>query len=211
VAIARTLVLQPDLLLMDEPFSSLDAPTRLGLRELTLALWREQQFTFVVVTHAIEEAFTSGSTSWYSGSRRTARQKCSPTRALAWPTLRESDDYRALMRELRERISAGGQVREKSAGAAMNRRDLLLAWLCCCCSGRHAGNGAQPANITFAGAGRRALVREIGRGRSAAALPGFAVARAGQPGAVHRAGGAGRAGAGPVAGAEPHLLALLST
>ncbi len=56
VAIARTLVLQPDLLLMDEPFSSLDAPTRLGLRELTLALWNEQRFTFVVVTHAIEEA-----------------------------------------------------------------------------------------------------------------------------------------------------------
>ena len=47
---------QPDLLLMDEPFSSLDAPTRQGLRDLTLALWREQRFTFVVVTHAIEEA-----------------------------------------------------------------------------------------------------------------------------------------------------------
>ena len=56
MAIARTLVLQPDLLLMDEPFSSLDAPTRLGLRELTLALWAEQRFTFIVVTHAIEEA-----------------------------------------------------------------------------------------------------------------------------------------------------------
>ena len=42
-AIARTLVLNPDLLLMDEPFSSLDAPTREGLQMLTLELVSEQQ------------------------------------------------------------------------------------------------------------------------------------------------------------------------
>lgn len=55
-AIARTLALQPDLLLMDEPFSALDAPTRLDLEDLTLQLWAEQRFTSVVVTHTIEEA-----------------------------------------------------------------------------------------------------------------------------------------------------------
>jgi ABC-type nitrate/sulfonate/bicarbonate transport system ATPase subunit len=59
-AIARTLVLHPDLLLMDEPFSSLDALTRESLQDLALELWREQGFTLVIVTHAIEEAACLG-------------------------------------------------------------------------------------------------------------------------------------------------------
>ena len=59
-AIARTLALKPDLLLMDEPFSSLDAPTRSGLQNLTLELWAEQSLTLVIVTHAIEEAAVLG-------------------------------------------------------------------------------------------------------------------------------------------------------
>lgn len=55
-AIARALILRPDLLLMDEPFSSLDAPTREGLQNLTLELHREEGLTVVLVTHTIEEA-----------------------------------------------------------------------------------------------------------------------------------------------------------
>ena len=55
-AIARTLVLRPDLLLMDEPFASLDAPTREDLQNLAVELQREQQLTTVIVTHNIEDA-----------------------------------------------------------------------------------------------------------------------------------------------------------
>jgi NitT/TauT family transport system ATP-binding protein len=59
-AIARTLAMNPDLLLMDEPFSSLDALTREDLERLTLELRAETGVTAVVVTHNIEEAVYLG-------------------------------------------------------------------------------------------------------------------------------------------------------
>jgi ABC-type nitrate/sulfonate/bicarbonate transport system ATPase subunit len=59
-AIARTLAMNPDLLLMDEPFSSLDALTREDLERLTLELQAETGVTAVIVTHNIEEAVYMG-------------------------------------------------------------------------------------------------------------------------------------------------------
>lgn len=59
-AIARTLTMSPDLLLMDEPFSSLDALTREDLERLTLQLRAETGVTTVIVTHSIEEAVYLG-------------------------------------------------------------------------------------------------------------------------------------------------------
>lgn len=59
-AIARTLNLQPDLLLMDEPFSSVDALTRDSLHELTASIFAQENITLVIVTHTIEEALFLG-------------------------------------------------------------------------------------------------------------------------------------------------------
>jgi NitT/TauT family transport system ATP-binding protein len=59
-AIARTLALNPNLLLMDEPFASLDAPTREELQNLIMSLRRDRALTSVVVTHTIEEAAILG-------------------------------------------------------------------------------------------------------------------------------------------------------
>jgi len=56
VALARALVQEPDILLMDEPFSSLDALTRESMQEILLALQRRRGTTVLLVTHSIEEA-----------------------------------------------------------------------------------------------------------------------------------------------------------
>jgi ABC-type nitrate/sulfonate/bicarbonate transport system ATPase subunit len=104
VAIGRTLVLQPDLLLMDEPFSSLDSPTRLALRDLTLSLWSEQRFTFVVVTHAIEEAAHLGQQILVLGKPPHTMAECIPNPCFGKPDFADSEDYRALTRLLRERM-----------------------------------------------------------------------------------------------------------
>jgi NitT/TauT family transport system ATP-binding protein len=56
VAIARALARRPELLLMDEPFSALDAMMRVELQDLLLALWRDRGLTILFVTHDLDEA-----------------------------------------------------------------------------------------------------------------------------------------------------------
>ena len=60
VAIARTMVLQPDLLLMDEPFASLDLKTRESLQNLILSLEKGVKQTRITITHSVEEAVYMG-------------------------------------------------------------------------------------------------------------------------------------------------------
>jgi NitT/TauT family transport system ATP-binding protein len=60
VAIARTLILSPRIILMDEPFGALDPTTRQKMQELLVKLWRDAQATVFFVTHSIEEAVYLG-------------------------------------------------------------------------------------------------------------------------------------------------------
>jgi NitT/TauT family transport system ATP-binding protein len=60
VAIARTLILQPRVILMDEPFGALDPATRLDMQDLLVRLWREVESTVLFVTHSVEEAVYLG-------------------------------------------------------------------------------------------------------------------------------------------------------
>ncbi len=61
VAIARALAMEPDILLMDEPFAALDALTRRKMQDELLALWEGTRFTMLFVTHSIPEAIKVGS------------------------------------------------------------------------------------------------------------------------------------------------------
>lgn len=56
VAIARALAANPRVLLLDEPFSAVDALTRVELQSLILDLWQKQKLTVVLVTHDVDEA-----------------------------------------------------------------------------------------------------------------------------------------------------------
>ncbi|HEX9027787.1 MAG TPA: ATP-binding cassette domain-containing protein [Anaerolineales bacterium] len=103
-AIARTLALKPDLLLMDEPFSSLDAPTREGLQNLTLELWAEQQLTLVIVTHAIEEAAVLGRKILVLGQPPNTHAVVIDNPGAVQPNFRASSEYLALCQDLRRRM-----------------------------------------------------------------------------------------------------------
>ena len=60
VAIARSLILRPRIILMDEPFGALDPQTRMDMQDLLVGLWREVEATVFFVTHSIEEAVFLG-------------------------------------------------------------------------------------------------------------------------------------------------------
>jgi NitT/TauT family transport system ATP-binding protein len=60
VGLARALTMEPDVLLMDEPFASVDAQTREVLQEQLLQIWETERRTMIFITHSIEEAILMG-------------------------------------------------------------------------------------------------------------------------------------------------------
>jgi NitT/TauT family transport system ATP-binding protein len=105
-AIARTLALHPDLLLMDEPFASLDAPTREDLQDLTLQLRSERDLTLILVTHTIEEAAFLGQRILLLGRPPTRRALIVDNPQAGSADFRRSDAYASMCRDLRERLGA---------------------------------------------------------------------------------------------------------
>lgn len=110
VAIARAFLLQPDLLLMDEPFSALDAISREALQELFLNIWKQYKVTTVFITHSVDEAL-------YLGSKIVVLSP-SPGRVLEildnpcfrLDNLRLSDEYYEMSKMLRKILIKDEQV-----------------------------------------------------------------------------------------------------
>lgn len=107
VAIARAFIMSPDLLLMDEPFSALDALTREDAQELFIDIWNQYQTTTVFVTHSIEEAI-------YMGSKIVVMSHCPGTIVemienplFNTPGLRKRPEYLELATHLRDVVKRG--------------------------------------------------------------------------------------------------------
>lgn len=110
VAIARSFIMNPDLLLMDEPFSALDALTREEAQELFISIWNEYKTTTVFVTHSIEEAI-------YMGKKIVIMSHCPGTIVeiidnplFNTADLRQNEDYLKLSSYIRSIIKKGWKI-----------------------------------------------------------------------------------------------------
>jgi ABC-type nitrate/sulfonate/bicarbonate transport system ATPase subunit len=112
-AIARSLLQQPNLLLMDEPFSSLDAVTREDLQLLTAELREETGVTTLVVTHTIEEAAFLGRRILVLDSSPNAGPRIVDNPGAGNPAYRGQPAFWARVAELRALL--GAETRERSA------------------------------------------------------------------------------------------------
>ena len=117
VAIARTLILRPRIILMDEPFGALDPQTRMDMQDLLVSLWREAQATVFFVTHSIEEAVFLGDRVYVMGrAPGTILQELEvepadrPARLMQRePRFRETVDY---IRDLITRLEKQNGIKE---------------------------------------------------------------------------------------------------
>ncbi len=101
-AIARTLVLEPDLMLMDEPFSALDAPIREELQKVMTGFHRESGLTSLTVTHDIEEAVVLGEKILVLGNGCNSRAHIINNHLAGEVDKRTSPEFIARCEELRE-------------------------------------------------------------------------------------------------------------
>jgi NitT/TauT family transport system ATP-binding protein len=114
VGIARVLIMQPQVLLMDEPFGSLDAQTRMVMQELLLRVWEQHHQTVLFITHDIEEALLLADRVCVM-TARPGRTKKSIDVGIPRPRTIEvtmSPEFNALRREVL------ALIREESAGTA---------------------------------------------------------------------------------------------
>jgi len=102
VAIARALAVEPEIMLMDEPFAALDAQMRQILQEELLALWQNDRRTVLFVTHSLEEAILLGDRVLVMSARpgRIIASKKVPFERPRKPEIRNTEPFQQLEAEL---------------------------------------------------------------------------------------------------------------
>ncbi|MFH1137124.1 MAG: ABC transporter ATP-binding protein [Pseudomonadota bacterium] len=108
VAIGRALATRPDILLMDEPFSSLDALTREHLQDLILEMWTRRVLTYVIVTHSVEEAVFLGGKVMVLTDRPARIKAVIPNPGFGRKSFRLEDDFFRQVKQLRLILGDGG-------------------------------------------------------------------------------------------------------
>jgi len=114
VAIARSLILRPRIILMDEPFGALDPATRLSMQDLIVGLWRELEATVFFVTHSIEEAVYLGDRAYIMSSSPGRLLREMPLPAPERPARERQREKEFLdvvfeLRDILERLQGGPQ------------------------------------------------------------------------------------------------------
>ena len=101
VGVARALANRPDVLLMDEPFASVDAQTRMTLQEELTRIWMERKPTVVFITHDVEEAvFLADRVVALSKGRVLQEIPVPVARPRAWDRLMDDPGFKSLSREV---------------------------------------------------------------------------------------------------------------
>ena len=103
VALARVLILKPQLLLMDEPFGALDAQTREEMQDLLLDLWRRFSHTILFVTHDISEAVALADRILVMG-RNPGHIRSEVAVSLERPRKKETDAFHRFYRQMRDQL-----------------------------------------------------------------------------------------------------------
>lgn len=107
VAIARALALKSEILLMDEPFSSLDALTRENMQFLFLDIWKKYKMTSVFITHSIEEAVFLGKKIVIMSERPAQIIQEINNDHFAYKEFRNSDSFYKKCEEIRSILKVG--------------------------------------------------------------------------------------------------------
>ena len=103
VSLARVFLLQPDVLLMDEPFSALDAITREEMQDVFRELWQQESITTILVTHYVEEAlYLGGQIAVMGGDGKISELLDNP--AGDTPLRRSDERFFQLGRQLRQKL-----------------------------------------------------------------------------------------------------------
>ena len=104
VAIARAFVSRPRLMLLDEPFSSLDALTRERLQRTLLDVWKKRKVPFVLVTHSLDEAVVLGKRIMVMSNRPARPVAVFDNPGFGDESIRDTEECFELLKELRHTV-----------------------------------------------------------------------------------------------------------